>query len=150
MVILRKTSWIMLGVAGSGKSTWIKENLGNNVLVISKDGIREELGIIKGNKKAIGTKEQEKKVQEIHNQRIKDAIREGKSFVLDNTNLGRDLKGRVGELKRAGYKVIGVRINTPIDVCIKRRPEIPEEHLRNMDRKLKEIDTTIFDKLVEA
>ena len=150
MIILRKTSWIMLGVAGSGKSTWIKENLGNNVLVISKDGIREELGIIKGNRKAIGTKEQEKEVQEIHDQRVRDAIREGKSFVLDNTNLGRDLKDRVGELKRAGYKVIGVRINTPIDVCIKRRPEIPEEHLRNMDRKLKEIDTTIFDKLVEA
>ena len=140
----------MLGVAGSGKSTWIKENLGNNVLVISKDGIREELGIIKGNKKAIGTKEQEREVQEIHDQRVRDAIREGKSFVLDNTNLGRDLKDRVEELRRAGYKVIGVRINTPIDVCIKRRPEIPEEHLRNMDRKLKEIDTTIFDKLVEA
>ena len=140
----------MLGVAGSGKSTWIKENLGDNVLVISKDGIREELGIIKGNRKAIGTKEQEKEVQEIHDQRVRDAIREGKSFVLDNTNLGRDLKDRVGELKRAGYKVIGVRINAPIDVCIKRRPEIPEEHLRNMDRKLKEIDTTIFDKLVEA
>jgi predicted kinase len=31
MIILRKTSWIMLGVAGSGKSTWIKENLGDNV-----------------------------------------------------------------------------------------------------------------------
>jgi predicted kinase len=149
MRVLRKTAWIMLGVAGSGKSTWIKENLGNGILVISKDGIREELGIIRGEKKAIGNKEQEKKVQEIHDQRIRDAIRDGKSFVLDNTNLGKDLKDKVKELKEAGYKVIGVRINTPIDVCIKRRPEIPEKHLRNMDRKLKEIDTTIFDKLVE-
>ena len=70
MRVLRKIAWIMLGVAGSGKSTWIKNNLGNEVKIISKDGIREELGIIKGTKKAIGNKEQEDEVRRIQEKRM--------------------------------------------------------------------------------
>ena len=139
----------MLGVAGSGKSTWIRENLGNGILVISKDGIREELGIIKGTKKAIGNKEQEEEVGKIQEQRIKEAMSKGIPFVLDNTNLGKDLGRIVAELKRRGYRVIGVKINTPIETCIKRRPEIPKDILINMDRKLGELNLSIFDKIID-
>ena len=70
MKVLRKTAWIMLGVAGSGKSTWIKENLGNGILVISKDQIREELGIINSTRKAIGNREQEEEVTRIQKERM--------------------------------------------------------------------------------
>ena len=149
MRVLRKTAWIMLGVAGSGKSTWIKENLGNGILVISKDGIREELGIIKDTRKAIGNKEQEKEVGRIQEQRMKEAMSRKISFVLDNTNLGKDLGRIVGELKRRGYRVIGVKISTPVETCIKRRPEIPKDILINMDRKLKELNLSVFDKIIE-
>ena len=150
MKVLRKTAWIMLGVAGSGKSTWIKENLRNGILVISKDGIREELGIINGTRKAIGNREQEEEVIRIQKMRIKDAVSRGIPFVLDNTNLGKDLGGIVAELKRRGYRVIGVKINTPVETCIKRRPEIPKDILINMDRKLRELNLSIFDKTIEV
>ena len=150
MKVLRKIAWIMLGVAGSGKSTWIKNNLGNGILVISKDGIREELGIINGTKKAIGNKEQEGEVTKIQKMRMEKAMLQGIPFVLDNTNLGKDLGGIVAELKRRGYKVVGVKINTPIETCIKRRPEIPKDILINMDRKLRELNLSIFDKIIEV
>lgn len=150
MKVLRKIAWIMLGVAGSGKSTWIKNNLGNGVKIISKDGIREELGIIKGTKKAIGNKEQEDKVRRIQEKRMEEAISQGSPFVLDNTNLGKDLGGIVAKLKRKGYKVVGVKINTPLETCMKRRPEIPREILTNMDRKLGELNLSIFDKIIEV
>lgn len=150
MRILRKTAWIMLGIAGSGKSTWIKKNLGDDVKIISKDGIREELGIITGNKKAIGNKEQEEEVGRIQDQRIKDAVSQKIPFVLDNTNLGNHLSEIVRELKRKGYRVVGVKINTPLETCIKRRPEIPVSELTRMSEGMKNLDLTIFDNVIEV
>ena len=53
---LERKAYIMSGLPGSGKSTWIKKNL-HNVKVISKDLIRQYIGIMTNqNDKAIGDK----------------------------------------------------------------------------------------------
>ena len=39
--------WIMCGLPGSGKSTYIKEELPKNIEIINQDSIRVELGIMK-------------------------------------------------------------------------------------------------------
>ena len=62
----------MIGIPGSGKSTWIEKNLSRNIRIISKDQIRIDLGIMKDTRKAIGTKEEEEKVKDIFDIQLHD------------------------------------------------------------------------------
>ena len=77
--------YFMIGIPGSGKSTWIKNNLGDDAVVISRDTIRTEIGI--GGDKPIGDDKQEKMVSRIFDERLIDACKNGKTVVIDNTNL---------------------------------------------------------------
>ena len=80
--------WIMVGLPGSGKSTYIKEVLPKSLDIISQDYIRQELGIMKDDEhKAIGNSEQEKEVTKICLERIDKEIEERHDFVIDNTNI---------------------------------------------------------------
>lgn len=81
----------MIGIPGSGKSTWIKNNLPRNINIISKDQIRINLGIMEKTRKAIGTKEEEERVQKIYESLLSEALNSGKSFVIDNVNLGKKI-----------------------------------------------------------
>ena len=77
--------WIMVGLPGSGKSTYIKEELPKNIEIVNQDSIRVELGIMKDDDhKAIGNKEQEKEVTRINDERINELIKQHKDFVIDN------------------------------------------------------------------
>ena len=79
--------YIMIGLPGSGKSTWIKNNLPKNIEIVSKDLIRQDLGIIKDQDvKAIGNQEQEKEVKNIYHNKLEELLEQGKDFVIDNTN----------------------------------------------------------------
>ena len=72
------------GVPGAGKSTWVKENYPDAV-VISRDAIREELGFVKPGRKVVLSRQKEDKVSTVFNQRLTDAARDGtKTIVLDN------------------------------------------------------------------
>lgn len=51
-------------------------------------------------------------------------------------------------IKNYGYYIVGVRINTPLKVCIKRRPEIPRNILIDMHEKLDQINPRIFNKFI--
>ena len=78
---------VPIGLSGAGKSTWIKENYPDAV-VISRDSIREELGYVKPGRKAVLSRQKEDRVSTIFNQRLTDAARDGsKPIVLDNLNL---------------------------------------------------------------
>jgi len=70
-----------IGISGSGKSTWIKTLDTSNAVVVSPDEIRKELtGSISGQ-----TKNTE--VFALVKQRAADALKAGKSVILDATNL---------------------------------------------------------------
>ena len=67
--------WIMVGLPGSGKSTYIKEELPKNIEIVNQDSIRVKLGIMKDDEhKAIGNSEQEKEVTKICLERIDKEI----------------------------------------------------------------------------
>lgn len=127
--------WIMVGLPGSGKTTYIKEKLPKGINIISQDYIRQELGIMKDDKhKAIGSSDQEKEVTKICLERIDKAIKERKNFVIDNTNIkvGR-VQNYYDKLKRASANIKIIIIDTPKDICKKRREEcIPEKIIDDM------------------
>ena len=78
---------VPIGLSGAGKSTWVKNNYPDAV-VISRDAIREELGYVKPGQKAVLSRQKEDRVSTVFNQRLTDAARDGsKTVVLDNLNL---------------------------------------------------------------
>lgn len=132
----------MVGLPGSGKSTYIKEKLPKSVNIISQDYIRQELGIMKDDEhKAIGNSEQEKEVTRICLERIDKEIEERHNFVIDNTNIkaGR-VQNYYDKLKKANANVKIVIIDTPKDICKERRKEhIPEKVIDDMQLGLDKV-----------
>ncbi|MBP5457105.1 MAG: AAA family ATPase, partial [Paludibacteraceae bacterium] len=76
--------YVMIGTPGSGKDTWIKKNL-SNYKTLCRDDIRKEIGL--QGEKPQGTKEQEERVTQIFNDRLKEYCKDGIDFVVNNTNV---------------------------------------------------------------
>jgi len=75
-----------IGISGSGKSTWIKSLPKDKYIVVSPDEIRKE---ITG---SISDQSKNKEVfQEVDN-KIKEALSQGKQIILDATNLNTKLR----------------------------------------------------------
>lgn len=77
--------YVMCGLPGSGKSTWCADHC-PDLPVISRDTIREELGMTEAGVKFMGTPEQEDEVSRISDERVLEFCKAGKSFVYDNMN----------------------------------------------------------------
>lgn len=98
---------VMCGLPGSGKSTWVKKfteyqkisEPSKNIVVLSRDSIREELF---GSRDDI---EHEKEVSELFEKRLKDALLERASIIIDNTNIKFKTRERYRKLADDyGYK----------------------------------------------
>lgn len=141
--------YLMVGIPGSGKSTWIKENQ-PKLPVISRDIIRAELGFTSGvDEKAVLTSGQEHQVTTEEHFQIAKLCKKKQSFVIDDTNTGRYRKDMISFLKGYGATVVGVNMDTPLEICIeRRRNDIPETAMRAIARKFiplgsKEVDDII-------
>ena len=126
----RPTAYVMIGVPGSGKSTWIKVNL-PDIPVVSRDIIRAEMGLCEMGDKIVGDRFQEQEVTEKEYQKMQELCDSGSSFAIDDINTGKYRKQLVDFLRKNNYKIVMVRINTPLEVCQKRRtgqikPEVIE------------------------
>lgn len=130
--------YIMIGLPGSGKSTWIQNNLSDDIEILSKDLIRQKLGIIKNqNIKKIGDRQQEKEVKKIYHEKLEELLDKEKDFVIDNTNIGSSLTHILNKIKNHNKKnhncqSIGVNIKTPLEVCMKRRENCIQKSVYDM------------------
>ena len=126
--------FVMCGVPGSGKSTWAKTNY-PELPIVSRDMIRAKLGYTSSvDEKVILTNSQENEVTEEEYYQISKYAKKKQSFIVDDANsFPRYRKRLVETLRNYGARVIGVNINTPVELCIKRRNgQIPEEAIRKI------------------
>lgn len=83
--------YVMCGISGSGKSTWIDQNL-DDFDVISLDEIREEIS---------GKRECQKhrgQVLQLAKRRLKDALANKRNVAWDATNIRKDFRDTICEL----------------------------------------------------
>ncbi len=97
---MEKTLAIIIGVQGSGKSTFYKTQL-------EKDYVRINLDTLK-------TRTKEGKL-------VEECFEKGYSLAIDNTNPTRFDRSRyIPKAKENGYKIIGYYMVANIEECIKR------------------------------
>lgn len=104
------TVYMMIGLPGAGKSTYIKEKL-YNMEIVSRDNIRNGLGILNH---ANGNYIQEKMVDDIFERRIKTNAAKHFSFVVDNTNLKKSYRDKIKYmLKEYTVQYVYIYVESP-------------------------------------
>ena len=121
MVLIMKRAIIMIGIQGSGKSTFCQKFL--------PDVYRVNLDTLK-------TRSNEKRmIEQLHT--------EGCDYVVDNTNPTKDDRARyIPEAKKEGYRVIGYFMQSLLRECILRnearqgRDRVPAKAIAMTSNKL--------------
>ena len=97
---MQKTMVIMMGLQGSGKSTFYAKHLAEDYVRVNLDTLKTRYreGLL-----------------------IDECLREGKSFAVDNTNPTRADRARyISRARENGYHVIGYFMESKIKDCIAR------------------------------
>ena len=97
---MEKKMVLMIGIQGSGKSTFYQKYLAENYVRINLDTLK--------------TRHQE-------NLLISECVRNEKNFAIDNTNPTRaDRQRYIPLVRQAGYKVVGYFMESKLKACIER------------------------------
>ena len=100
---MEKTAVIMMGIQGSGKSTFYHTHLKEHFVHINLDSLK--------------TRQRESLL-------ISECIKNGSSFAVDNTNPTiADRQRYIPAAKQAGYKVIGYFMESKLQPCIARNEQ---------------------------
>jgi predicted kinase len=137
LILRRKTIKIVCGPPGSGKSTWIQNNIKENEIWVSRDAIRFKLLSEDENYFAKETEVFAKFIEYI-NSALSDP--ELESIYVDATHLNSVARNKV--LNKLNMNYIGYIeaycFITPLDICLKRnalrsgRALVPETVIKNM------------------
>ena len=141
-----RTLLLMRGVAGSGKSTWIKEN-GLEQYTLEADKIR--LLICNPTLDEDGdfhiTQKNDKKVWHLLHQILEERMKRGDFTIVDGTHTSTKLLNQYKSLaEKYRYNIFYKQINTDLEEVIKRNSErepykrVPIEALKRMDLLMKE------------
>jgi predicted kinase len=149
------TAVIMIGLPGSGKNTWIENNVSKypDAVHISRDDIRVDLGFCQPGEKYLGTNDEEEKVTEIYNAKLYDAIKNKKNIILNNVHLKKKYReSAVNIIRKAGYFVEYVYVEAPTieDNYSRRDGQITPERIEIMALSFEWPDTNEYDKLTIA
>lgn len=142
--------YVMIGIAGSGKTTWIKHNLSSNFVIVSRDIIREELGYTKHGEKARLNGKQEEVVSKKFIEKAMNALENGKSIVIDNLNLKKRYRDQYhNDFNKFSPKFVYVYIEAPTlkDNAIRRNGQISENEINKMLDNLDFPETYEYDEL---
>jgi len=126
---------VLMGLPGSGKSTYVENNL-KGFEVISRDVIREKMGLCGPDEKMIGTKEEENKVSLIFDAELLEAAKQHKNIVIDNMN------------NRLKYRKSYKKLLEPFDVIWKYVYIQPTELQKNIERRKKFIPEYQFYRMI--
>ena len=109
----KPTFTMMVGLVGSGKSTYAKQLAEEaNAIICSSDAIREELC---GDKNSQDNKDE---VFKILHSRIKENLKNGKNVIYDATNINsKRRRAFLSELRRISCVKKCVVMATPFEVC---------------------------------
>ena len=122
---------MLVGLPGSGKSTYIKKYFNQNLRVHSSDAIREELS---GN---INNQDINKEVFELLHKRVKEDLKNGINCVYDATNISwKKRKAFLESLKGIECWKICHVIATPYEICLEQNRHrdrvVPEDVIKRM------------------
>lgn len=131
------TVYIMCGISGSGKSTFIQYNeILDRLPIVSRDLTREKLGIITdSNVKSMGTKKQENEVTKINETIIKQHFKNKQSFVVDDMNIRKEYRNKlISDIRNHNGKPVIVYIEAKSfnDVIDRRKDSMSAKVLREM------------------
>ena len=119
---IERTIVIMMGVQGSGKSTFYATHLAENFVRVNLDTLK--------------TRNRERLL-------IEECLAEGKSYAVDNTNpTRRDRERYIPVAREHGYRVIGYLMQTGVEHCLDRnrgregKARVPDVAIYATARKL--------------
>lgn len=131
--------YLMVGIPGSGKSTFIKEHMNKNFVRVSRDEIR--FSLLSENDNYFS---KEFEVLKIFYKTINKNLAEGKTVVVDQTSLNPEARRKLlNQIKENYNKLFAIYMDTPLETCIKRnnkregRECVPVYAIKNMYKKLK-------------
>lgn len=145
--------YVMIGLPGAGKDTWIKNNLPDCKCIACRDDIRVELGLCGPDEKYCGTNEEENLVSGIFNAKLRAYAESGQDIVINNTNIKRWHRNQYKKiLKYFPVKWIYVVVKAPsIEDNINRRAgQISPETLRNMAASYQPPTPDEYDEIIEV
>jgi predicted kinase len=105
---MNKYCHMMVGVPGSGKSTWIKENIFNNSIVLSTDDKIEEIASQCDMTYNQVFEDNIKEVTDEFFDEIEYNVTKGNNIIIDRTNLTPKSRKRILNMITSDYKKIAV------------------------------------------
>lgn len=129
----KPTFYMMVGVPGSGKTTYAHQI--PNATVLSSDDIRAEIGADGGDKKM------HKQVFDILHERVKEALSVGNDVVYDATNLRHTRRTEfLNEIKGLADHKVCVYFAIPLEQALSQNADrdtpVPEEVIKRMNLEL--------------
>ena len=130
--------YVMIGAPGCGKSTYIKNHIKDNEIVISRGTIR--FSMLKDEDEYFS---KEKQVYDEFIKQINAAIADETDFYVDQTSLNRGARNKLfSRLEKRPEQVIGIYFNTPLETILQRNAQrtgralVPEDAVINMFNSL--------------